>query len=113
MEHNRQAAYRTLLAHGLLHIKWDLACYPLNGRPSLWKWSRIGRAVRHAAHRVIAFHNLAIFSTNDFEQFDEDRFWSGLSQFHEQFPGAKRANYRDVFETALSGERVPIFRTGN
>ena len=67
MDETRVRAYRLLLAQGLLHLKWDLAC--LLGGFS-WLRPRLAlaqaRAARKAALRAYAFHNLAIRSAFDF-----------------------------------------------
>lgn len=110
MELTRQAAYRTLLAHAFLHIKWDLACHPLTTWVAPWAWPRIASSVRRAAHRAIAFHNLAIFSTNEFERFSEEKFWNDVDWLLQRCPDSAHSNYRDVFNRLLEGKPVSIVK---
>lgn len=108
MDQTRLNAYQVVLAQGLLHLKWDLACL-IGGFSWLhpWNWRSALRSAHIAAHRACAFHNLAIFSTHDFKNFSEDQFWADLTQFHERFPEAL-CPYRDVFERYMRGESVDI-----
>lgn len=108
VDENRIRAYRILLAQGLLHLKWDLAC--LYGGFSWFRpWLALyqARAARRAAMRVFAFHNLAIQSTLDFTRFSEERFWADIEMFRRDCPDAL-CPYREVFERCLRGEPVEI-----
>lgn len=108
MEEAKIRAYRVLLAQGLLHLKWDLACV-LGGfswlRPRLLLLQI--RAVRQAALRAYAFHNLAIRSAFDFAGFSEDAFWADLEKFRRDCPDAL-CPYREVFERSMRGEPFNI-----
>lgn len=108
MEEARMRAYRVLLAQGLLHLKWDLAGF--YGGLSLirpWRLLRQSRAIRTAACRAFAFHNLAIFAASDFVGFSEEKFWADIDMFHRDCPDAL-CLYREVFERCLRGEPVAI-----
>jgi hypothetical protein len=108
MDTARKNAYRLVLAAGLLHLKWDLACV-LNG----FGWlspRRVMlqvRAMRRAAARAYAFHNLAIFSTQEFHGFDEGMFWGDIEKFDRK-SATDPSNYRLIFERCLRGEEVNI-----
>jgi len=107
MNPERENAYRFVLAAGLLHLKWDLACVfgglawlnPLRLRHQI-------RAVRRAASRAITFHNLAIFSTLGFRGFSEEEFWDEIDRFRDEFPSFDWADYRSMFDRVLAGEEV-------
>lgn len=101
-------AYRVLLAQGLLHLKWDLAC--LLGGLSWFQPREALRQIRSAhiaAVRAYRFHNLAITSTWEFQGFSEEEFWAGIEDFRRRFPRAL-CPYRDVFERCLRGEPVHV-----
>lgn len=113
MECERQRAYEIILAAGLLHVKWDLACWygPFAWlRP--WLARRQIRAARRAAFRSAAFHNLAIFASQGYRGFSEEMFWRDIERFHQDFPESDWANYREIFERSLQGEKVLIAKPG-
>jgi hypothetical protein len=105
MDAVREHAYRLLLSAGMLHVKWDLACF-YGG--FTWKLRHQVRRGRRAACRSVAFHNLAIFATYDFVGFSEERFWGDIERFLRNFPESPWSNYREIFEHALLGEPVHI-----
>jgi hypothetical protein len=112
MDEVRVRAYWVLLAQGLLHLKWDLARF--YGGLSLtrpWQLLRESRAIRTAALRAFAFHNLAIFASSDFAGFSEEKFWADIERFHHDCPNAL-CPYRQVFERCLRGEPVTIIAPG-
>lgn len=113
-DHNSQTseqrvrAYRTLLSVAVLHVKWDLACVE-----SGFAWlnplrflAQI-RAVRTAAYRARAFHNLAIAVSRDLNGFQEDQLWKEIDWFHRKCM-SDRSGYRDVFETCLANESPDV-----
>ena len=108
MDEARKRAYRVLLAAALLHLKWDLAC-TLGGltwlRPRTLLWQ--SRAVRTAAFRAYAFHNLSITSQWDFRNLDEGQFWRDIDRFHLKCP-QDRHRYREIFERLLAGGPINI-----
>ena len=93
-------------------VKWDLARF--YGGLSLsrpWQLLRQSRAVRTAAFRTFAFHNLALFAASDFAGFSEEAFWSDIDKFRRDCPNAL-CLYREVFERCLRGEPVSIVAPG-
>lgn len=108
MDATRRRAYEYLLAAGMLHVKWDLACW----QGSVPWWRRLvgmqALAANRAAARSFAFHNLAIFAANDFAGFEESRFWSGVAKFYEEFPECNTMDYREIFERYVRGEELAI-----
>jgi hypothetical protein len=110
MAERRKEAYAFLLSAGLLHLKWELADFRkgLNfWRP--WRLLRQSRQIRRAAHRAIAFHNLASFMTWGLAGFSEVRFWKEIEAFRQRFPD-DQADYQEMFERKLSGEEISIAR---
>ena len=112
MDESRVRAYRMLLAQGLLDLKWDLARF-YGGLSLTRPWQLLGesRAVRTAACRAFAFHNLAIFAASDFAGFSEEAFWADIDKFHRDCSGAM-CPYREVFERCLRGESICIIAPG-
>ena len=111
MNPDRKKAYLALLATGMLHVKWDLACWHggLSWLSPRHAWRQL-RAAQVAAARSVAFHNLAIFSVRDFSEFREHEFWRDLDWLRNKHPDGIRADYRDLFERYLRGERIEIIR---
>jgi hypothetical protein len=110
MEQEREKAYRFVLAAGLLHLKWDLAC--LYGDFSWLNPFRMWRelhSAKRAAYRAAAFHNLAIQSTQGFAGFSEKQFWDDIERFRQRFPGGDWADYRRMFDRVAAGEEVAVF----
>lgn len=108
MDDDTKRAYRLVLASALLHLKWDLASC-LNRV----KWYRPRRALAQlrnaqlASRRAIVFHNLAIFSSRNFDGFSEQTFWNEVSRFQQLNPDTL-CPYRSIFEKCLHGENVDI-----
>jgi hypothetical protein len=110
MDENRKQAYSFLLSAALLHLKWDLVAFWTG--LSLWRPWRLlyeSRRIRRAAHRAVAFHNLAIFVTYDFSGFREDMFWKEIEEFRKRFPN-DWADYRKMFDRKLAGEEVIVIK---
>ncbi len=104
MEDARKRAYRLILSAGMLHLKWDLACwYTCPSRPT----SVQTRSAQQAAFRSAAFHNLVTFEVADYAGFSEEQFWQGIIQFQAMFPDAL-CPYREMFDRCLRGELVRI-----
>src|SRR5436305_1898232 len=109
MDDTRLDAYRFLLSAAMMHLKCDLQS--LIGGFHWWNpvsLYREYRQVQCARVRAITFHNLAHFLTIDMKGFDEERFWSDISNFERRFPG-RLCNYKSLFERRLNGEEVSVF----
>ena len=48
-----------------------------------------------------ALHNLALFSSLDFEGFDEEWFWKDLEDVNKRYPDFEPSRYRGIFEGRL------------
>lgn len=108
---SRRGAY-SFLSAAMLHLKWDLAGFWAGlslSRP--WRLLGESRQVRRAAHRAVAFHNLAISLTHDLDGFEEGGFWAGIEAFQRRHPD-DWANYRRMFERKIAGETVPVVMPG-
>jgi|GEM_PF-1846282 len=112
MDTKREDAYRLLIATGLLHVKWDLACLYGGFSWSPWVFLSQARNARRAAYRSATFHNLAIFAAQGFLGFSEEYFWEEVDAFLRAFPESRDSNYRGIFEHALRGEQVCIIAPG-
>ena len=100
MDAHRKSAYRFLLYWALLEIRgvqW-ITYHPLRLLNPFILRRELRRASRAGA-LADWLHNLARFSVNDFEKFDEEMFWQDYERL------AKRHgddwNYRGVFERRL------------
>jgi hypothetical protein len=113
MEAARKEAYAFLLSAAMLHLKWDLVRFWHGlGWWTPWRLPEDLRRIRMAAHRAVAFHNLAVFLTLDMEKFNEDTFWREIEEFSLRFPEAELANYRGMFEKKLAGQNVLVIKPG-
>ena len=104
MEARRRWAYRRLLYGAMLNIR-------VPDRGKLWNpafWLKLRR--QRAADAALAdwFHNLAMYSADDFVGFNEDAFWARgrlVRRKHEL-----GFNYEQLFENEL--ERFDAMREG-
>lgn len=84
MNELKKKAYRTLIYQAFLDIK-------ISGNFSEDNFNMNFRI----AH---AFHNLAEYSINDFEEFDEGSFWSRMALLEDQF---ELQHYRKIFDDMM------------
>ena len=103
MDEHRKNAYRFLLYWTLLDIR--LIAW------LRWSWWD-PRSMRTALHRTRqagaladAMHNLGLFASNDFDDFDEDWFWQELKDLEDRYPEFSAARYRNLFESKLQERR--------
>lgn len=101
MDHTRKAAYRRLLYTAMLSIRpiqWlhGSALNPL-------AWFRYRRRGRIAGEVADWLHNMALFSSLDFERFDEERFWSEHQRLCSRLPNEGLERYRVIFDDYLVG----------
>jgi hypothetical protein len=105
MDDLTKRAYRAVLSAGLLHLKWDLACWIGGADTKNTEYQSLNAEC--ASFRAAAFHNLAIYAVSDFVDFSEEYFWDEIARFNEKFPDAV-CPYRQIFERALRGEAIHI-----
>lgn len=105
MSADTSEAYRKLLICALYHLRLDLACC-LNGLNWLpWVLFRQAKQIKRASLRAYSFHNLVLFTLNDFNGFSEDKFWQEIGHFDSEYPG-EELRYRKIFESALSRQKI-------
>lgn len=98
MPQERERAYWFLLYRLLITLRCEsgggiFAC--LN--PLQW------RSSRRIFDLVDVFHNLPLYASRDWEDFDEEKFWKGIARYQSLHPNDKH-DYRQIFERRLAGE---------
>src|SRR6476469_7578014 len=96
MHEKRKSLFRELLYWAMVEIR--LATSPQGFTISpIELWQRHRRMA--FAHEIAEWlHNLAQFSSLDFERFDEDRFWEDYRFFREKYPSNK---YQNIFDRTI------------
>ena len=103
MDDHRKNAYRYLLYQAMLEIRpiawlrWFHGWRTLN--PFHWRWQL--RRIRYAGSLADWLHNLASFSSWNFERFDEDWFWRDYEYVTKKYPEFGATRYRELFERRL------------
>jgi hypothetical protein len=99
MDEQRKRAYRYLLYWAMLDIR-SLQWIGWRGwrswNPFHWRWEL--RRVRRSGAVADWLHNLALYSSFDFQGFDEERFWRDFERFRALFTDGGLEEYRTVFE---------------
>jgi hypothetical protein len=98
MDERRKHAYRYMLYRAMLDIR-PLAWLRLT---NLLCWGREIRRVRRLGALADWLHNLALFSSLNFERFDEDWFWQEALSLKQRHPEFDLEEYQRVFERQLS-----------
>ena len=96
MDENRKSLFREILYWGLVEIRLATSPRGFTINPvALWqRHKRIG-----FAHELAEWlHNLAQFSSLDFERFDESRFWEDYNVFRLKYPSDK---YQSSFDRTI------------
>ena len=110
MDERRKRAYRDLLYWAMLDLRSHGVTSPYS-RPRWWSapfWLRVLRRLQHTMLVADWLHNLAFFSSVDFEAFDEACFWRELDIAAKRFPAFHWAAYRSHFDFAM--ETLPLRR---
>lgn len=102
MNEKTKSAYRHLLYVAMVAIRNECQS---RGHESInpLEWRRQYRRSRVAGATADWLHNLAQFSSLDFDRFDEQRFWSEHAKLSRRFPGHRLERYREVFDEYLAG----------
>ncbi|HLX64278.1 MAG TPA: hypothetical protein VKX17_23600 [Planctomycetota bacterium] len=98
LSENKKAAYRGLLYHAMLDIR-NLCQSRGKASYNPFEWKRQYRSSRVAGAIADWLHNLAKFSAEDFEGFDEDWFWREFELFRER---KNLFDYRRIFNDELA-----------
>jgi hypothetical protein len=77
-----------------LSIRWLRVWNPFYWRSEL-------RRIRYAGALADWLHNLAFFSSVDFERFDEDRFWRDFEYVQKHYPEFQPSRFRTIFDERL------------
>ena len=103
MDEHRKNAYRYLLYWALLEIRC-LSWRPLKFFRMLnpLEWMKVIRRIHRAGDIADWLHNLAAFSSGDFEGFNEEWFWRGLDNLSKQHPDYELMQYKEIFEEWLA-----------
>ena len=101
MNEHQKNAYRYLLYWAMLDIRNQCQS---RGRESFspLEWRRQYQRSRTAGAVADWLHNLASYSANDFERFDEEWFWREHSHLCARFPGGDLEHYRRAYDRRLS-----------
>jgi hypothetical protein len=98
VDEQRKHAYRYLLYWAMLEIRqlgW--LCW---GRFRAWNpfyWRREGRRIRCAGAIADWLHNLAFFSSVNFQGFNEEWFWRDFERVRTDYPEFGLERYRGLF----------------
>jgi hypothetical protein len=103
VDEKRKNAYRYLLYWAMLDIRpLSWSCWGWFQAWNPFYWRREGRRIRCAGAIANWLHNLALFSSLNFERFDEERFWQDFDSLRSRYPEFGLERYRDRFEQRLS-----------
>lgn len=108
MQANRKRTYRYLLYRAMLDIR-PIAWTRLGWNP--FHWSSRRKQIRRAGDLANWLHNLAQFSANEFERFDEEWFWRDSEWIRSRHPDCGLERYRDRF-TQLAESQPQVAGTG-
>jgi hypothetical protein len=70
---------------------------------SLFEWYRQYRRSRVAGALADWLHNLAVYSSQEFDRFDEQIFWQEHTHLCNRFPYERLERYREIFDEYLDG----------
>ena len=101
MEEKTKVAYRHLLYVAMIDMRNEPLKMPSRGVGRLFSGRNELRRVRALAN---CFHNLAAYSVQDFEGFNEAMFWSEIEIVKDQFGDYAVERYRRIFDAYLRGE---------
>lgn len=100
MDPQRQKAYRHLLYTALVHMR-------AGDREVVWwnpaSWQRTTSDLRQLKDLADYFHNLALFSVWDFDQFDEEQFWQDMTHFGKTHGPELVDRFRRIFDEYVAG----------
>jgi hypothetical protein len=102
MDEQRKHAYHYLLYWAMLEIR-PLAWLRWGWNPLSWR--RESRRIRCAGATADWLHNLALFSSMNFEGFNEEWFWRDFEWLRSQYPDFGLERYHNLFERQLGQPR--------
>jgi|GEM_PF-908826 len=104
MTPNRKLAYNYLLYQAMLeirHLEWWTSAWPRWQYINPRFWANQYRRIRYCGALANALHNLAMFSSYDYDHFEEETFWRGMESLKKRFP-TLADNYLHRFECRLN-----------
>ena len=113
MTQNRKLAYNYLLYVAMLEIRsLEFWPYPRSKwcflSPRFWKKER--HRIRYHGALADALHNLALYSSYHYEQFEEDMFWKTMDDLKTRFPdlgGHYRHRFNLILQELETGVMIP------
>jgi hypothetical protein len=103
MDENRKSAFRYLMYWAIVLDVRPVAWFSIRWL-HIWNpfyWRRELRRIRYAGAVADWLHNLALFSSLEFERFDEARFWKDLEFLEEYYPEFLPSRFRKIFDERL------------
>ena len=103
MEEHRKNAYRYLLYWAFLEIRslsWHSTGFFRMLNPL--EWRRGNGRIHRAGNIADGLHNLAMYSSSNFEGFDEERFWRDFENSGRHHPEYDVDHYRRIFKGRLA-----------
>jgi hypothetical protein len=103
MDELRKSAYRYLLYRAMLDLRGIRWLFDKPGsllRVDKWQYYR--DTIKELGELADWLHNLALFAANDFERFEEDRFWKENEYFVNSSSNHTIYRYRSIFEEHLA-----------
>lgn len=104
MNDAKKVAYRHLIYVTCLSIRGYTNRARLNWNPRTWFTYQYHNQIIDAL--INWLHNLAAFSSWDFRDFEEERFWREHDQLCSRFPGERFQRFREIFDMHLNGQRM-------
>jgi hypothetical protein len=78
----------------------DIRTYPTDESADLWTEEQQMSYINYAGALAYLFHSLAL-EANDFETFEEERFWNALQAFNRRRPLLAANHLQKVFNDRL------------
>lgn len=101
MDEKRKSEYRYLLYRGLLDIRASFVVF------HWWNpvtWFRAHSTLKRVNDFADALHNLAAYSSQDFDRFDEAAFWRDYATYRKRHPEDKIPDYKHLFDDRMNGK---------
>jgi hypothetical protein len=96
-------AYRYLLYWAMLEIRPLGSLRSVSWNPFYWRIQ--ARRIKFAGDIAYWMHNLALYSSVNFEGFEEDLFWRDFEVLRSSYPEFELERYQKLFEERQSGSR--------
>lgn len=86
MTEERKSLYRKLIYAALIDLR---------GHSYEFGWQKLGQenVLKFVNETTDWLHNLAFYSSQDFKDFDQERFWRDYQAFREQYPVDEWASF--------------------